>query len=218
MANEQMQRFEAIALMNKSIAKKTPSEWYLIFDGVVIGVIQKDESGYVVTSDGVTREPFSHFAKAISSMLDNFMRCALYLKTRKSFEAAINNMQPRVKYFAANPNNDPFVITLRQDETTSVSVLTSDGISDFHWCDIHHEKIPKSIVLIPDFISAKRRADEVIESINKGLGNENAENPFFKREIRAMRFSEAHAENIKHYMRQIDDLTIQAHSMGLSNA
>lgn len=218
MANEQMKRFEAIALMNKSIMRTTPKSWVLVFDGVIVGNIDKTDSGYVVTSEGVTTEPFGHFAKAISSMIDNFIRCAFYLKNRKAFQDAINHMQPRVKYFAANPNNDPFVITLRADETTAVSVLTSDGVSDFHWCDIHHEKIPKSIVLIPDFISAKARAEEVVKSINAGLGNENAENPFFKREIRAMRFSEAHAENIKYYMRQIDDLTLNAHAMGLRNA
>lgn len=218
MINEQTTRFEAIAIMNKSIAKKTPSEWYLIYSGVVIGTIQKDESGYVVSSEGVTREPFNHFAKAISSMLDNFMRCAHYLKARRVYQEAINNMQPRVKYFAANPQNDPFVITLRRDADCAVSVLTNEGISDFTWCDIHTEKLPKTIIMINDFMSAKEIADKTIEKVNRDLGNANAEHPFFKREIRVMRFSEATAANVLFYMKEIDALTLQAHKMGLKDA
>lgn len=217
MINEQTTRFEAIAIMNKCIAKKTPSEWYLMQDGVVVGTIQKDESGYVVSSKGVTKEPFNHFSKAIASMLDNFLRCANYLKTRKIYSDAIEAMQPRVKYFAANPNNDPYVITLRAGEGSPVSVLTNEGISDFVWCDIHTAKLPKTIIMIPDFMSAKEVADKTREAVNKNLGD-NVDHPFFKREISVMRFSEATAANVRYYIDQNNDLTLAIHELGLQYA
>lgn len=218
MINEQSTRFEAIAIMNKSIKRTTPESWVLEFDGVIVGEIKKVDGGYKVFSMGVTTEPFAHFAKAISSMIHNFMRCAQYLRHRKELSDAIEAMQPRVKYFAANPNNDPYVITLRRDEHCALSVLTNEGISDFTWCDIHTAKLPKTIVMIPDYISAKHEAERVIERVNRDLGNQNSEHPFFKREIRVMRFSEATSENIKHYMRLIDEMTLGAHSLGGYNA
>lgn len=217
MINEQTTRFEAIAIMNKCIAKKTPSEWYLMQDGVVVGTIQKDESGYVVSSKGVTKEPFNHFSKAIASMLDNFLRCANYLKARKIYSDAIEAMQPRVKFFAANPNKDPFVITLRAGKGSPVSVLTNEGISDFVWCDIHTEKLPKTIIMIPDFMSAKEVADKTREAVNRNLGD-NVDHPFFKREISVMRFSEATAANVRYYIDQNNDLTLAIHELGLQYA
>lgn len=217
MINEQTTRFEAIAIMNKCIAKKTPSEWYLMQGGVVVGTIQKDESGYVVSSKGVTREPFNHFAKAIASMLDNFLRCANYLKTRKIYSDAIEAMQPRVKYFAANPDKDPFVITLRRDVGLLVSVLTNEGVSDFIWCDIDGVKLPKTIIMVPDFMSAKEIADKTREAVNRNLGD-NKDHPFFKREISVMRFSEATAENVRYYINESNAMTLKIHELGLQYA
>lgn len=217
MINAQTTRFEAIAIMNKCIAKKTPSEWYLMLDGVVVGTIQKDESGYVVSSKDVTREPFNHFAKAIASMLDNFLRCANYLKARKIYSDAIEAMQPRVKYFAANPDKDPFVITLRRDVGLLVSVLTNEGVSDFIWCDIDGVKLPKTIIMVPDFMSAKEIADKTREAVNRNLGD-NKDHPFFKREISVMRFSEATAENVRYYINESNDMTLKIHELGLQYA
>lgn len=157
-------KFEVMAALMRCVKRRTDDTWFIVVRETKIATIQIDRNagGYNVFLNGTEAYPveFNNFMKALAYLIPVYQQADVITQTREDYVTYLANIRKRLDYFRSNPNNDPYIIALfsgTPGDAAKVNYgLTSEGVSDLSWCDLHLEKIPKSLYMFPTFDAAQK--------------------------------------------------------------
>lgn len=183
-------KFETMSALMRATKRTSPDTWDIMVEEKRIAQIGIDRNagGYLVFLAGAEIYPTEHrnFMKALASLITVYQQAEIMAATRADYVAYLANIRPRLEYFKANPGRDPFIICLTTGDNGKGKVnyaLTSDGVSDLSWCDIHLEKMPKTIRMFATFDAVQSALIETKKKHNLPI--------IAEAQIVAKRFSEA---------------------------